>query len=77
MNDLSQNEKCVLEILKHEGPLTTSELIKASRSSDYSHLCAGCAGGDAILAAAKDLLNRDTVSRELGKGGYRWNLKVE
>ncbi|MFO7837262.1 MAG: hypothetical protein R6V83_11495 [Candidatus Thorarchaeota archaeon] len=77
MTDLSPNEKCVLQILEHEGPLTTADLIKASRSSEYSHLCTGCAGGDAILSAAQSLLHSGSISRELGKDGYCWHLKVE
>ncbi|MBD3157916.1 MAG: hypothetical protein GF309_03930 [Candidatus Lokiarchaeota archaeon] len=77
MNDLSPNEQCVLEILEHEGPLSTAELIKTSRSSEYSHLCSGCAGGDAILTAAKSLLHSGSITRNLDKDGYRWDMKVE
>ncbi|TFF86387.1 hypothetical protein EU519_01400 [Candidatus Thorarchaeota archaeon] len=74
MSALSANARCVLRILEDAGPLTTSEILEHAQSSQYTDLCSDCAGGDAFVAAANQLVDRGIVARKFGKGGYRWQL---
>lgn len=75
MSTLTANARCVLTILEDAGPLTTSEILEYAQSAQYEEFCSDCAGGDAFVAAANQLVDRGLVTREFGKGGYCWQLK--
>ncbi|TFG10789.1 hypothetical protein EU538_00825 [Candidatus Thorarchaeota archaeon] len=74
MSTLTANARCVLKILENTGPLTTSQILEYAQSVQYTDICSDCAGGDAFVAAANQLVDRGLVTREFGKGGYRWQL---
>ncbi len=72
MTDLTKNAKCVLKILEKEDGLTTSEILEFARTSEFSEICQDCAGGDAFIVAANQLVERGFITKKFGKGGYRW-----
>ena len=74
MPDLSKNAQCVLAILQTAGSLTTVEILEMAQKEDYSNLCHDCAGGDAFVAAANQLVEHGLIRKKFGKGGYRWEL---
>ncbi|MFX1560638.1 MAG: hypothetical protein ACFFBL_08610 [Promethearchaeota archaeon] len=74
MMDLSKNAQCVLKILENAESLTTTEILEIADTDEYADLCTDCAGGDAFVAAANQLVGRGLITKKFGKGGYRWQL---
>ena len=74
MPDLSRNAQCVLKILEAKDSLTTTEILELASTEQYSDICTDCAGGDAFVAAANQLVEKKLVTKMFGKGGYRWRL---
>jgi hypothetical protein len=74
MSDLTKNAQCVLKILEHAESLTTTEILEIANTGKYTNLCTDCAGGDAFIAAANQLVKKGLISKKFGKGGYRWQL---
>ncbi|MFX1607367.1 MAG: hypothetical protein ACFFDD_15900 [Promethearchaeota archaeon] len=74
MMDLSKNAQCVLKILENAESLTTTEILEIADTDEYADLCTDCAGGDAFVAAANQLVERGLITKKFGKGGYRWQL---
>ena len=74
MSDLSKNSQCVLKILETADSLTTTEILEIARKKKYADICTDCAGGDAFVAAANQLVEMGLVTKKFGKGGYRWYL---
>ena len=74
MPDLSRNAQCVLKILETKDSLTTTEILELASTEQYSDVCSDCAGGDAFVAAANQLVEKKLVTKTFGKGGYRWRL---
>ncbi len=77
MMDLSRNAQCVLKILENAKSLTTTEILEIASTDDYADLCTDCAGGDAFVAAANQLVEKGLITKKFGKGGYRWQLVKE
>ena len=74
MSDFSRNAQCVLKILENADSLTTTEILEIAHTEDYAELCTDCAGGDAFVAAANQLVEKGLITKKFGKGGYRWQL---
>ena len=74
MSDLSKNAQCVLKILESNESLTTTEILEIAGTDEYANLCTDCAGGDAFVAAANQLVESGLITKKFGKGGYRWQL---
>ncbi len=74
MSDLSRNAQCVLKILETAGSLTTSEILEMARRPEFAEVCTDCAGGDAFVAAANELVSLGLITKRFGKGGYRWSI---
>ena len=74
MPDLSKNAQCVLKILESSKSLTTTEILEIADTDEYADLCTDCAGGDAFIAAANQLVGNGLITKKFGKGGYRWQL---
>lgn len=74
MSDLSKNAQCVLKILESTESLTTTEILEIAQTEEYADLCTDCAGGDAFVAAANQLVEMGLITKKFGKGGYRWQL---
>lgn len=74
MSDLSSNAQCVLKILETAESLTTTEILELARKKEYADICTDCAGGDAFVAAANQLVEMGLITKKFGKGGYRWQL---
>jgi hypothetical protein len=74
MSDLTKNAQCVLRILQESDSLTTVEILEIARKEEFADICTDCAGGDAFIAAANQLVERGLITKRFGKGGYRWQL---
>ena len=74
MTDLSKNAQCVLKILESADTLTTTEILEIASTDEYADLCIDCAGGDALVAVANQLVEKGMIAKKFGKGGYRWQL---
>ncbi len=74
MSDLSKNSQCVIKILETADSLTTTEILEIARKREYADICTDCAGGDAFVAAANQLVEIGLITKKFGKGGYRWQL---
>jgi hypothetical protein len=74
MTDLSKNAQCVFKILENAESLTTTEILGIASTEEYADLCIDCAGGDAFVAAANQLVQAGLITKKFGKGGYRWQL---
>jgi hypothetical protein len=74
MSDLSKNAQCVLKILESNESLTTTEILEIAGTDEYASLCTDCAGGDAFVAAANQLVENGLITKKFGRGGYRWQL---
>lgn len=74
MSGLSKNAQCVLKILESADSLTTTEILGIAGTDEYADLCTDCAGGDAFVAAANQLVEQGLITKKFGKGGYRWQL---
>ena len=74
MTDLSKNAQCVLKILENAESLTTTDILGIASTDEYADLCTDCAGGDAFVAAANQLVEAGLITKKFGKGGYRWQM---
>lgn len=74
MSSLSKNAQCVLKILEDTNSLTTIEILEIAATDEYADLCVDCAGGDAFVVAANQLVEKGLITKKFGKGGYRWQL---
>ncbi|HAT72662.1 MAG TPA: hypothetical protein DCS63_07585 [Elusimicrobia bacterium] len=68
---LSDNERCMTEILRRKPEASTREVLALSKKIV---LCRDCSDGNAVLAAAASLVSKGLVSRALSGGAYRWRL---
>jgi len=68
---LSDNEKCMIEILRRKAMASTEEVLALSKDIV---LCRDCSDGNAVLAAAASLVSRGLVRNSFARGVYRWTL---
>lgn len=68
---LSDNEKCMVEILRRRPGASTREVLRLSKDIP---LCRDCSDGNAVLAAASGLGAKGLVKSEFARGVYRWRL---
>ncbi len=71
---LTDNEQCVLEVLKIKNHLTTREFLKVAESLP---LCKDCKDENAVIHAAETLIRMGAVERKFLKGKFIWALKAE
>lgn len=68
---LSDNEKCLVEILRTKPGASTKEVLALSRDIV---LCRDCSDGNAVMAAAASLGGKGLVKSVFKGGVYRWSL---
>ncbi|MBI5629738.1 MAG: radical SAM protein [Elusimicrobia bacterium] len=71
---LTDNEKCVLEVLKVKSPVATKEFLGVAEGIP---LCKDCKDENAVINAAETLIRMGLVHREFRRGKYFWSLKPE
>jgi MoaA/NifB/PqqE/SkfB family radical SAM enzyme len=71
---LTDNEQCVLEVLKIKSPLTTKQFLALAEGIA---LCKDCKDENAVINAAETLIKMGLVERAFQKGRYVWSLKAE
>ena len=69
---LTDNEQCVLAVLKIKNNLTTKQFLGIAE--DIA-LCKDCKDENAVINAAETLIKMGLVAREFKKGKYIWSLK--
>ncbi len=68
---LSDNEKCLVEILRLKAGASTKEVLALSRNIV---LCRDCSDGNAVLTSAASLISKGMVKSSFESGIYRWSL---
>lgn len=68
---LSDNEQCVLEVLKVKDHLSTPEFLNIAESIP---MCKDCRDENAVMVAAETLIKMGRVARKFKKGKYYWSL---
>lgn len=69
---LTDNEQCVLEVLKIEDQVTTNRFLKIAEEIP---LCRDCKDENAVITAAETLIKMGLIERKFQKGKYIWSLK--
>ena len=69
---LSDNEQCVLEVLKEQSPVTTKKFLAIAEGIP---LCKDCKDENAVITAAETLIKMQRVERRFQGGKYHWSLK--
>lgn len=67
----SDNEKCLIEILKLKPEASTQEVLRLSKKII---LCRDCSDGNAVLNAAQKLIRKGLVESRFARGRYFWKL---
>ncbi|MBI4352220.1 MAG: radical SAM protein [Elusimicrobia bacterium] len=68
---LSDNEKCLVEILRIKSGASTKEVLALSRNIV---LCRDCSDGNAVMTSAESLIAKGFVKSGFARGIYRWSL---
>jgi len=68
----TDNERCMIEILKSDKILSTQEILEKAKNIP---LCQDCIDGNAVLNAANKLIKRGIISKSFKKGKYYWKLE--
>lgn len=68
---LSDNERCMMEILRRKPAASTKEVLALSKDIV---LCRDCSDGNAVMTAAASLAAKGLVKSSFERGVYRWSL---
>ncbi len=69
---LSDNERCLLEVLRIQSPASTKEVLKIAGGIT---LCRDCSDGNAVINAGESLIRKNRVEKFFKKGKYFWRIK--
>ncbi|MCX5785641.1 MAG: radical SAM protein [Elusimicrobia bacterium] len=70
----SDNELCLIEILKIESHASTATVLKLAKNIV---LCRDCSDGNSVLNAAQSLEQKGLVESVFERGRYYWRLKTK
>ena len=68
---LSDNERCLVEILRLKPSASTVEVLRLSKDIV---LCRDCSDGNAVMTAASSLAGKGLVKSSFSRGVHRWKL---
>ncbi len=68
---LSDNERCLVEILRLKNGASTDEVLALAKKII---LCRDCSDGNAVMTAASSLAAKGVVKSGFSRGVYRWSL---
>lgn len=71
---LTDNEQCVLAVLKIKNNLTTRQFLDLAETLP---ICKDCKDENAVINAAETLIKMGAVKRAFSKGKYVWSLVAE
>jgi len=74
---VTDNERCMIEILLREEKTTTKKLLELKNSIEFKDICAHCVGSDDVMLTGKNLVKKGIVKREFTSEGYIWSLSKE
>ena len=69
---LSDNERCIIEILKMKKEASTSEILRLSRKIV---LCRDCSDGNVVMDSARKLAEKGRVESRFSGGRFYWRLR--
>ena len=70
----SDNERCLVEILKIKREVSTAEVLKLSKKIV---LCRDCSDGNAVMNSAQKLIEKGFVASRFSGGKFYWSLKKD
>ena len=70
----SDNERCLMEILKIKKEVSTAEVLKLSKKIV---LCRDCSDGNAVMNSAQKLIEKGRVASRFSRGKFYWSLKKD
>jgi len=70
----SDNERCLMEILKIRKEASTAEILELSKKIV---LCRDCSDGNAVMNSAQKLMEKGRVSRRFAGGRFYWRMSGE
>jgi hypothetical protein len=73
-NHVTDNEICMLEILKYKNNISTSEVLELVR---LFPICNDCSTGAHVIAAGQKLIQKGIIGKNLTDNGYIWSLISE
>ncbi len=73
-NYLTDNEKCLIEILKKKNNIDTQTVLKIAKKIP---LCQDCTDGNNVINAAAKLVTKKIIKMEFKKGRYYFSLLKE
>ncbi|MBL7148111.1 MAG: hypothetical protein ISS82_04765 [Nanoarchaeota archaeon] len=68
---ITDNEKCMLTILKHQNKITTKKVLELVKKFT---ICHDCSTGSHVIAAGKKLIKKGKIITKLTKDGFVWSL---
>lgn len=68
---MTDNEKCMITILKHKNNIPTKEMLELAPKFN---ICADCSTGNHAISAGEKLIRKGYVKKVLTKEGYVWSL---
>jgi hypothetical protein len=71
---MTDNENCMIKILKYKNDITTSEVLELVK---LFPICNDCSTGAHVIAAGQKLIQKEIVTKTLTSNGYIWNMKTE
>jgi predicted RND superfamily exporter protein len=74
---ITDNERCMIEILLKVGQATTKQLLELKNAPEFKDICAHCVGSDDVMLTGKNLMEKGVVKREFTKEGFLWKLVEE
>ena len=70
-NYRTNNEKCILELLRDGRPHSTAAVLRAAKGVP---LCYDCADGANVMVTGTALVKKGLVKRAFKAGKYLWSL---
>ncbi len=74
---ITDNERCMIEILLKVGKATTKQILELKNSPEFKDICAHCVESDDVMLTGKKLMEKGVVLRSFGPEGYIWSLNKE
>jgi len=72
---ITDNERCMVEILRRVKTATTKQLLELKNSPEFKDICAHCVGSDDVMLTGKKLIDKGIIGRKFGENGYVWFIK--
>jgi len=75
-NLITDNERCMIEILLKENNISTKRIIELKSTKEFNDICAHCTGGDDVFITGNKLVKKSIIKKSLSSEGYVWELNL-